>query len=84
MADFDLDNSRWYCMMKIGLACKNSKQNAADIIDRTRVLGSFEYEPTIGSELSQAEMALSEALFAVKVAREEYENHAKPTLVAAE
>lgn len=71
--DFDLENSRWYSLMKVGLHCRNAKNDAEQIIKRARNLGKFEYEPTAGSELAKAEDALTEALFAVKAARSEYE-----------
>lgn len=71
--DFDLDKSRWYNLMKLGLASRNAKVDAAAIIERARNLGKYEYEPTAGKELAEAETQLAEALFAVRVAREEYE-----------
>ncbi len=80
--DFDLDKSRWYNLMKLGMSARNSKVDAASIIERARNLGKFEYEPTAGQLLADAENNLTEALFAVKVAREEYEKHTQ--LVAAE
>lgn len=84
MSDFDLDTSRWYNMMRIGLATRDAKNSAAIVIERTRHLGKFEFEPTILTELVNAETALSEALFAVKTAKEEYRRVTNPTLVAAE
>lgn len=82
MNDFDLDRSRWYSLMKLGLASRYAKNDAADIIKWAGNLGRFEYEPSAGTELAQAETALSEALLAVKLARSEYEK--RTHLVAAE
>lgn len=76
--DFNLDKSRWYNVMKAGLACRNAKVDAAIIIERTHNLASFEYEPSIGTELAQAETDLTEALHALQSARAAYEQHAKP------
>jgi hypothetical protein len=86
-ADFELENSRWYSLMKLGLECRNARTSAEGIIKWAPLLGNFEYEPTAGTELAKAETALSEALLAVKLARKQYEKyakHPKPHLVAAE
>lgn len=84
--DFDLERSRWYNLMKVGLACRSTKTDAETIIKRSRNLGKFEYEPTAGKELADAENALTEALFAVQVARAEYERITNQfsTILAAE
>lgn len=84
MSDFDLEKSRWFNLMKLGNACRSTKADAETIIQRARNLGKFEYEPTAAAELEKAETALTEALFAVKVAREEYRRVANPALEAAE
>lgn len=83
MSDFDLDKSRWYNVMKCGLACRNAKADAEAIINRVRNLGSFDYEPVIGTELAEAETALSEALLALALARRAYEQNTAH-LIAAE
>ena len=84
MSDFDLNKSRWYNTMKVGLATKAIKRDAATVIDRSRILANFEYDATIGKELADAETAATEALFALKTARLEYENNAGRILQAAE
>lgn len=84
MSDFSLEKSRWYQIMMLGNACRHAKNNAELVIKHARLLLPFDYEPVIGTELAQAETALSEALLAVKVARIEYEKNGKPALVAAE
>lgn len=82
---FGIENSRWYSLMKCGLACRNAKQDAADIIKHSRNLGKLGgYEPTAGKELADAENNLTEALFAIKIARQEYEHITNPKLAAAE
>ncbi len=82
--DFDLNKSRWYNTMKVGLATKAIKRDAATVIDRSRILANFEYDATIGKDLADAETAATEALWALTVARREYEQKATPALVAAE
>lgn len=81
MSDFGLDNSRWYSLMKLGLACRNAKVCAEEITTRVPKLAKFDYEPSAGKELADAEDALTEALLAVQVARASYE---RATLQAAE
>lgn len=81
MSDFDLDNSRWYSLMKLGLACRNARVCAEEITSRVPKLARFDYEPSAGTELAKAELALSEALLAVQLARTSYE---RVTLQAAE
>lgn len=76
--EFNLDKSRWYNTMMIGQQTKTAKNSAAVIIERTRHLLKYEYDPVIGTELAQAETELSEALLAVKLAREEFQKHAMP------
>lgn len=73
MSDFDLDNSRWYSLMKLGICCRNAKGCAEEISHRAPKLAKYEYEPTAGKELADAENALTEALLAVQVARASYE-----------
>lgn len=85
MSDFDLENSRWYSLMKLGNACKYAKANAEQITKWAPVLGKFEYEPAAGTALSEAELALTEALLAVQVTRAAYERVTQPkALIAAE
>lgn len=73
MSDFDLENSRWYALMKVGLACKAAHVSAESITKWAPKLSRFEYEPTAGTELAKAETALTEALLAVQIARASYE-----------
>jgi hypothetical protein len=84
MSDFDLNKSLWYSMMKLDLHSKHAKASAAEIIKWARNLLRFPPEATIAAELANTETALIEALFAVKTARAEYDQHSKPALVAAE
>lgn len=81
--DFDLDKSRWYNTMMIGQNAKYTKDTAALIIKHARNLGNFEFDPVVLTEIAKAKDALTEALFAVTVAQEEYQQHTKQ-LVAAE
>lgn len=85
--DFKLETSRWYSLMKLGIATRNAKVCAEEIQKWTPVLSNFDYEPCAGTELATAETALTEALLAVKIARASYERvtaERNQTLVAAE
>lgn len=84
--DFKLETSRWYSLMKLGIDCRNARVCAEGITKWAPILATFEYEPTAGTELAKAELALSEALLAVQVTRAAYERmtNTKPQLVAAE
>lgn len=87
MTAFNLEKSRWYSLMKLGLATRNARACAEEITKWTPVLSRFDYEPSAGAELAAAETALSEALLAVQVARASYERvtaQRKPMLTAAE
>lgn len=79
--DFSLERSRWWNTMKLGLCCKAIKSNAACVIERAGVLAGFSYDAPTGAALAEAETELTEALLAIKVARESYE---RVTLQAAE
>lgn len=83
---FKLEQSRWYSLMKLGLDCRNCRVSAEGITKWAPILATFEYEPSAGTELAKAELALSDALLAVKVMRAAYERmtNTKPALVAAE
>lgn len=80
--DFSLDKSRWYQTMKVGLHGERVKNEAEFLARHSTVLANFSYDGVIGTELANAELALEEALLAVKVARETYERVTK--LQAAE
>lgn len=84
MNDFDIEKVRWWNIWKCNQACDMAKDAASTIISRTRTMTQWGYEPAVGTALADAEDKLTEALFAVKVAREEYERIAKPVLQAAE
>ncbi len=71
--DFKLETSRWYSLMRLGIECRNARTSAEGITKWVPNLGKFEYEPTAGTELAKAELALSEALLAVQVVRAAYE-----------
>lgn len=80
--DFQLESSRWYSLMKMGLACRSANACAAEIKKWSANLARLEYEPTAGSALAEAEDNLRAALDAVEIARAEYER--RTALQAAE
>lgn len=86
-AQLKLEQSRWYSLMKLGLATRNARACAEDITKWAPILSNFDYEACAGTELATAETALTEALLAVQIARASYERvtaERNQTLQAAE
>ena len=75
--DFSLERSRWYSLMKTGLACRNANACAQDVKKWAANLSKLEYEPTAGAALAEAEEQITEAMTAVHDARAEYERRTK-------
>jgi hypothetical protein len=71
--DFKLESSRWYSLMKLGIASRGARACAEDITKWAPNLSKFDYEAAAGKELASTEMALTEALLAVQVSRASYE-----------
>jgi hypothetical protein len=83
MADFDLDNSRWFNTMRVNHSARYLRDNCAALTKHCNVLSTFTHDAVMSQTLANAELALTDALLAVQLARENYERHTKPALKVA-
>lgn len=68
-----LDRMRWYNLMMLGNGCMHARNCAETIVKHADLMSRHGYEACAGDELAKSELALTEALLAVQVARAGYE-----------